>query len=163
MTMGDDHSTEISVGQPAPDLVLSDQDGAVVDLSTFRGGWVLLYWYPKADTPGCTIQAKSLRDQYSVLTDLKCLVFGASFDPLEDLVAFRSRYDLPFPLLSDPDRVVGRRFGVAGDDGSASFAARIAFLVDPEGNVAKRYEVRDPEFFADEVLDDLEALVGSKG
>lgn len=148
-----------AVGDAAPALDLVDQDGTPVHLRDLAGRWVLLYWYPKADTPGCTVQAKALRDQHSVFDGLGCTILGASFDPIEDLVAFRDRYGLPFDLLSDPERVAGRSFGVAGDDGSGAYADRIAFLIDPAGVVVRRYEVKDPEFFADEVLDDLDQVV----
>ncbi|MCB0978796.1 MAG: peroxiredoxin [Acidimicrobiales bacterium] len=147
----------IEPGDLAPTFDLPDQDGASVRLDALRGGWVLLYWYPKADTPGCTVQAKALRDQHQVFVDRRCTVLGASFDPVADLVAFRDRYDLPFALLSDPERVAGQAYGVAGDDGSASYASRVAFLIDPTGTIVHRYDVKDPEFFADEVLDDLSA------
>lgn len=147
----------IDTDQPAPAFTLPDQDGTATTLDELRGRWVLLYWYPKADTPGCTAQAQGLRDQHEAFEELGCTVLGASFDPQEDLVAFRAKYDLTFDLLSDPDRRAGRAYGVAGDDGTGRYAARTAFLIDPDGVVRRRYEVETPEMFADEVLDDLEA------
>lgn len=147
----------IDTGQPAPAFTLPDQDGTATTLEGLRGRWVLLYWYPKADTPGCTAQAQGLRDQHEAFLELGCTVLGASFDPQEDLLAFRAKYDLTFDLLSDPDRRAGRAYGVAGDDGTGHYAARTAFLIDPDGVVQRRYQVETPEMFADEVLDDLEA------
>lgn len=150
----------LDVGDPAPPFAVPDQSGRTVTLDGLRGRWVLLYWYPKADTPGCTAQAQGLRDQHEALDALGCTVLGASFDPPADLVAFRRKYDLPFDLLSDAESEAGRAYGVAGDEGSGRYAARVAFLIDPSGAVARRYDVEAPEMFADEVLDDLEEARG---
>ena len=146
----------LHIGDDAPQFALPDQTGATRSLSDYAGRTVLLYWYPKADTPGCVAQAQSLRDQQAVFDRLDCAVLGASFDPVPDLAAFADRYRLGFPLLSDPERTTGQAYGVAGADGTATHAHRIAYLISPDGNVRATYEVDDPEFFADLVLDDLE-------
>jgi peroxiredoxin Q/BCP len=148
----------VAAGSAAPEFALRNQGGETVELASFRGRWVLLYWYPMADTPGCTAQAQGLRDQRTAFDDLTTTVLGASFDGVEALAAFHRKYHLGFDLLSDPDRAVGLRYGVAGHDGNAQHAQRLSFLIDPDGVVAKVYEVTEPGDHADRVLDDLEAL-----
>lgn len=140
-----------------PDFALQDQDGNTVSSQDLRGAWYLLYWYPKADTPGCTAQAESLAAQIETFEELGCAVLGASFDQPEDNRAFQERYHLPFSLLSDTTRKVAVAFGAA-DDADAVAARRIAHLVTPAGVVARHYVVEDPSFFAELVLDDLEAI-----
>lgn len=119
---------------------------------------MLLYWYPKADTPGCTAQAQGLRDQIEAFDELGCVVLGASFDTPAENRAFQQKYRLPFRLLSDVDRSAALLLGVV-DTLDCSHPRRIAHLVDPGGVVVKRYEVEDPEFFAEGVLDDLEERI----
>ncbi|HEX2575847.1 MAG TPA: peroxiredoxin [Aquihabitans sp.] len=146
------------VGELAPPFSLANQRGEVVDLDQLRGSWVVLYWYPKADTPGCAAQAQGLRDQLAAFDELGARVVGASFDPVADLAAFAEKYDLSFDLVSDEDHQVGRAYGVAGPDGGRGHAERVAFVLDPGGVVRVRLIVGDPEFFADHVLDELEEL-----
>jgi peroxiredoxin Q/BCP len=146
----------LSTGDVAPDLTLPNHAGDQVSLADLRGGWVLLYWYPKADTPGCTTQARSLREQQDAFDELGCTVLGASFDTVDELAAFRAKYGLTFDLLSDTSHDAGRDFGVAGPEGEGGYADRVAYLIGPDGAVAERYEVTDPEFFAEQVLDDLD-------
>jgi len=136
---------------------LPDQDGEKVSSGDLLGAWYLLYWYPMADTPGCTVQAEGLAAQIEAFDELGCEVLGASFDSPEANRNFRSKYRLPFRLLSDLDKSVARSFGAVGDSADA-FASRIAHLVDPAGRVVRRYDVEVPEFFAELVLDDLEAV-----
>jgi peroxiredoxin Q/BCP len=147
----------VAAGEVVPSFELVDQDGAAVRSADLAGSWFLLYWYPKADTPGCTAQAEGLAAQIEVFDELGCVVLGASFDPPIENQAFGSRYGLPFRLLSDLDRRVAMAFGAAAgpDD---RFARRVAHLVAPDGTVARSYEVDDPEFFAERVLDDLEDI-----
>ena len=148
-----------TVGMRAPAFSLPAQRGDMVSVP--GSGWTLLYWYPKADTPGCTMQAKSVRDQLDAFQRHGCTVYGASFDTIAENAAFAEKYHINFDLLSDPERTVGPSYGVAGEDGTASHASRVAYLLDGEGTVVCRYEVSDPEFFADQVLDDLEELAGA--
>ncbi len=145
---------------PFHDLALDDHDGRPVRPAA-TDGWLLFYWYPKADTPGCVAQAESIRDQWEAFGELGCAVYGASFDRPEANRAFRDKYRIPFPLLSDVDGTAAVELGVAapGD----SYAQRIAFLVDPTGAIVRRYEVADPTRFADHVLDDLEVAQAAGG
>jgi len=150
----------MQVGDRAPSFKLPDHRGEVFASEEVAADRLLVYWYPKADTPGCAAQAQGLRDQMDAFEAAGCAVVGASFDPVEDLAAFHDKFDLNFPLLSDVDRRVGASFGVAGDDGTAAYAQRVGFLIGADGAVEVRYDVDDPEFFADSVLNDLEEREG---
>lgn len=141
-----------------PVFTLLDQDSVLLCSADLVGSWYLIYWYPRADTPGCTAQAEGLAAQIDAFGEFGCVVLGASFDAPETNRAFRQKYLLPFRLLSD-DGTVAEAFG-AGSPGSGS-AMRVAHLVGPDGRVARTYVVDDPSFFAEQVLDDLEDLTGS--
>lgn len=104
----------LNVGDPAPDFTLTADDGRQVSLSDFRGQKVVLYFYPKADTPGCTRQACAVRDVYPQVEEKGVVVIGISPDPPERLVRFRQKHHLPFILLSDPDHEVARAYGAWG-------------------------------------------------
>lgn len=117
---------ELAVGAKLPTTAAVDQDGATVDLATAGGnGWTLVYFYPMADTPGCTKQACSLRDAYATLTGKGVRVFGVSADDVAGQKAFKAKYKLPFTLLADTDKKVMDAFGVPH---TAGFAKRQAFL-----------------------------------
>ncbi len=119
-------AAEIEIGAALPAVTVNDQDGKAVDLATVGApGWTLVYFYPKADTPGCTKQACSLRDSYSTLLDKGVRVFGVSGDDEADQKAFQSKYKLPFTLLADKDKKVMEAFGVPTTLG---YAKRQAFL-----------------------------------
>jgi len=119
-------AAEISVGDDLPAVTVNDQDGRPVDLSAAGGeGWTLVYFYPKADTPGCTKQACSLRDAYSVLSEKGVRIFGVSADDEAHQLAFRQKYRLPFTLLADRDKKVMDSFGVPH---FAGVAKRQAYL-----------------------------------
>ena len=116
----------IETGSALPAITAKDQDGKEVKLAEAGAkGWTLVYFYPKADTPGCTKQACSLRDSYAALTDKKVTVFGVSMDTVEAQKAFKDKYKLPFTLLADTDTKVADAFGVPHEKG---FAKRQAYL-----------------------------------
>jgi len=116
----------IDVGAALPAITAKNQDGQEVKLAEAgAGGWTLVYFYPKADTPGCTKQACSLRDAYATLTEKKVKVFGVSMDDVAAQKAFQEKYKLPFPLLSDKETKVADAFGVPH---SMGFTKRQAFL-----------------------------------
>ena len=129
----------LSIGDPAPQFALSDQDGATVELSAFRGRHVLVYFYPKADTPGCTQQACGLRDIAGQVGDT--VILGLSPDKVAALARFRSKYDLNFPLLSDLDHAVAEAYGVWKEKKNYGKVymgiERSAFLVAPDGTLAQ--------------------------
>ncbi len=146
----------------APDFTLTDQDGVSHTLSALRGTWVLLYFYPKDDTPGCTKEACAIRDNYPEFKKLGIVVFGISIDSEESHRKFAEKYDLPFTLLADPKKEVVERYGVFGKKkfmGKEYMGvSRNSFLVAPDGSIAKIYEDVKPEIHAEEVLADLKVM-----
>lgn len=146
-------------GDAAPDFELRNHDGDPVALSEFRGDPVVVYFYPRADTPGCTAQACSFRDSWAEYERRGVTVLGISDDSVEDLAAFRKKHDLPIELLSDPDGEVGRAYDsfgereVRGQTFEAAF--RNTYVVDEEGRIAEAHEGVDPEGHAEELLADL--------
>jgi thioredoxin-dependent peroxiredoxin len=146
----------------APDFTLSDQDGKTHSLSDYRGKWVLLYFYPKDDTPGCTIEACTLRDQFKDFKEIGAEVLGVSTDSVESHRKFATTYELPFTLLADPNKEVVGRYGVFGEKkfmGRTYMGThRSSFLIDPAGTIAKVYEKVKPELHATEVMADLKEL-----
>jgi thioredoxin-dependent peroxiredoxin len=126
-------------GDPAPDFALPDQNGDPVKLSDFRGREVLLYFYPKADTPGCTSQSCSVRDALPKLRELDIAAIGISPDTPKKQARFDTKYMLGFPLLSDPDHTVAEAYGVWGEKSMYGKKymgiVRSSFLVDDEGKI----------------------------
>ncbi len=136
--------TPLSAGQKAPDFSLLDQNGETVELSSLRGRKVLVYFYPKASTPGCTVQACGLRDSLAELEALNVVVLGISPDTVKRLTNFSNKQSLNFTLLSDEDHAVADAFGVWGEkkfmgkvyDG----IHRLSFLVDENGQIEHRFD-----------------------
>lgn len=151
-----------SVGEQAPDVVLPDQDGVEHALAEYRGKWVLLYFYPKDDTPGCTIEACTIRDQFKDFKKIDAVVLGVSTDSVKSHKKFADAYELPFTLLADEHKEVVGRYGVFGEKKfmgrTYMGTSRTSFLIDPKGVIAKVYEKVKPEKHAAEVLADLKAL-----
>ena len=145
-------------GQPAPDLRLQDQHGAWQTLEQYRGTWVVLYFYPKDFTPGCTTQVCAFRDDVTQLHKVGAKVLGVSVDEVESHAKFAEKYQVPFPLLSDAGKDVARRYGVLTSRLGFSYARRDTFLIDPDGKIAKHYENVDPKENVKQVLADLTAL-----
>ncbi|HUY05503.1 MAG TPA: thioredoxin-dependent thiol peroxidase [Candidatus Paceibacterota bacterium] len=145
----------------APDFTLPDQGGKEHTLSAYRGKWVLLYFYPKDDTPGCTIEACTIRDQFKDFTATPAIVLGVSTDSVASHKKFALAYELPFTLLADEHKEVAGRYGVFGEKkfmGKTYMGtSRTSFLIDPEGNIAKVYAKVKPEAHAAEVIADLAA------
>ena len=147
-------------GTPAPEFALPDQHGTTIRLADLRGRWVLLWWYPKAQTPGCTVEGQSIRDRADDFAAANCVVLGASFDTVEGNLEFAELQDFGFSLLSDVDRSVGTAYEVvrASDDRYGAFAERFSYLIDPDGVIRRTYSVSDVTTHADDVLRDLSAL-----
>jgi peroxiredoxin Q/BCP len=151
-----------SVGTRAPDFTLLDQDGVEHTLSAYKGKWVLLYFYPKDNTPGCTKQACVLRDADPDFTKLNAVVFGISVDSVASHKKFVEKFGLTFPLLSDEKKKVVHAYGVwalkkfMGREYQGIL--RTSFLINPEGTIVKVYEKVKPPVHAEEVLSDLTAL-----
>ena len=152
----------IDAGGPAPDFTLDDQDGNPVRLSDLRGRWSLVYFYPKADTPGCTAQACSARDHSADYEAANAVVLGVSPDPVKDLRNFADKYGLAFTLLSDEGGGVAQKYGAWVEKkrfGRTYFGnERSSVLVDPEGNVARVFENVKPAEHDDLVLGALKEL-----
>lgn len=152
----------LSPGDKAPAFTLADQNGLEHSLSEARGKWVLIYFYPKDDTPGCTKEACTLRDAFPAFKKLDARVYGVSVDSEKSHGKFVEKYQLPFVLLADTDKTMVEAYGVWGKKkfmGREYMGTnRMSFLIDPQGKIAKIYEKVKPETHADEVLADLKAL-----
>jgi thioredoxin-dependent peroxiredoxin len=151
----------IEEGKPAPDFALTSDTGETVRLSDFRGKPVVLYFYPKDDTPGCTAQACGMRDDYGSFAERGAVVLGVSPDDEASHVKFKQKYSLPFTLLADPDHQVADQYGVWGERSSYGKTymgiERSTFLIGPEGNVAKVMRRVKPDTHAQDVLAALAA------
>lgn len=152
-----------SEGTIAPDFTLPDQEGKEHTLSSYKGKWVLVYFYPKDDTPGCTKEACAIRDADPDLSSLGAVVLGVSADTVESHKKFAQKYSLQFPLLADPEHKAIDAYGVWARkkfmgreyDG----ILRTSFLINPEGMIAKVYESVKPEVHAAQVLEDLKKMI----
>ena len=149
---------QITVGQPAPEFELADQDGQLHSLEDYRDRWVVLYFYPKDDTPGCTTEACEFRDHIFAFREMNAQVLGVSLDDVESHKRFAENYSLPFPLLADTDGIAADAYGVKTKFAGMTLARRETFIIDPAGNIAKHYEKVDPATHSTDVLTDLEAL-----
>lgn len=153
-------ATVLKVGQPAPDFELPDQSGEIHRLKDYRGRWVLVYFYPKDDTPGCTTEACAIRDKFLDFKKLKIQVFGVSADSVASHKKFIEKFDLSFTLLADINKEIIKKYGVWGKkkfmgreyDG----IMRQSFLIDPQGAIAKIYDQVKPAIHAEEVLQNFE-------
>ena len=152
----------ISINKKAPDFTLPDQDGKINSLSDYIGQWVLLYFYPKDDTPGCTKEACSIRDDFPKFKNLKAKVIGISADTVESHKKFAQKYKLPFTLLADTEKKVLKLYGVWGIKkflGKEYYGIRrMSFLVNPKGKIAKIYKKVVPIEHSQEVIKDLSSL-----
>lgn len=143
------------VGTTAPAVKLPDQTGKVVDLATFRGQWLALYFYPKNNTPGCTEEAKQFRDYFARLKAQNVAVVGISVDDVESHRDFAKKLELPFTLLADTEGKVAKAFGVLHGFGPVKFAGRETFLIDPEGTIVYHYPEVNSREHAGQVLADV--------
>ena len=148
-----------AVGDPAPAFSLVDQTGATRALSDYEGQWLVLYFYPKDDTPGCTTEACSFRDDIFKFREMGVEVVGVSLDDVESHQAFAEKYSLPFTLLSDADHTAAKAYGVLTTSGPMTYAKRETFIVAPDGTIAKHYATVQADEHSDRVLEDLTALM----
>ncbi|HYM16852.1 MAG TPA: thioredoxin-dependent thiol peroxidase [Dehalococcoidia bacterium] len=155
--------TTIRQGDPAPEFDLEDDHGERIRLDALRGKWVVLYWYPKDDTPGCTTEACEIRDNWSLISGDAAL-FGISPDSVTSHQKFRDKFSLPFPLLADPDHRVSEAYGVWGPKtfaGHEYFGVdRATFIIDPQGKVARVFPKVSPAGHALEIMQALKELKG---
>jgi peroxiredoxin Q/BCP len=152
----------VKEGQKAPAIQLEDQDGVTRKLSDYKGKWVVVYFYPKDDTPGCTKEACAFRDEYKAFGKLNAEVIGISPDPVDKHGKFVTKFDLPFTLLADEEKKVMNAYGVWGKKKfmgrEYEGVYRQSLLVDPKGKVAKVYEKVKPDAHAADVLADIEEM-----
>jgi thioredoxin-dependent peroxiredoxin len=148
-----------AVGSPAPAFKLEDQNGKWHSLADYRGKWVVIYFYPKDDTPGCTTEACSFRDNIFAFDKEGAVVLGISVDDGASHKAFAEKHGLPFTLLADSTKAVAKEYGVLKTYmGVMEMARRDTFIVDPQGRIAKHYESVDPDGHSKVVLEDLKTL-----
>ena len=149
---------ELAIGASAPEFELSDQNGQLHSLEDYREQWVVLYFYPKDDTPGCTTEACEFRDNIFAFKDLNAQILGVSLDDVESHKAFAEDYGLPFPLLADVEGDVATAYGVKTRMMGMTVAKRQTFIVGPDGTIAKHYEKVTPAEHSKQVLADLKEL-----
>ncbi len=146
-------------GDAAPGFRLQDQNNNWHQLDDYQGQWLVLFFYPKADTPGCTTEACEFRDNIFAFEDLGAAVIGVSLDDVKSQEAFADKYSLPFPLLSDAKMNVAKAYGVLTTFRDMRVAARQTFLIDPAGKIARHYKKVDPATHSKQVLADLNELL----
>lgn len=149
----------LRINTPAPQFNLPDQDGANHALADYKGSWVLLYFYPKDDTPGCTSEACSFRDSWQECSELGLIVLGISADSVDSHHAFATKYNLPFTLLSDPEKTVLNQYDAWGEKSMFGKkymgVLRSSVLISPKGTIAKVYQKIRVNSHAQDVLKDL--------
>jgi peroxiredoxin Q/BCP len=152
----------LEAGQQAPDFTLPDQNGDDLTLSDLRGQTVVLYFYPRADTPGCTTQACGIRDHHNDYADTGARVIGVSPDEVDAVRKFADKYELDFTLLADADHAVADAYGTWGEKSMYGKkymgVARATFLIDPEGTIAKVFPKVSPKTHDEVVLEALAEL-----
>jgi len=152
----------LNVGTQAPDFALEDQDGTLHRLRDYRGRWVVLYFYPRDDTSGCTKEACSFRDAMPAFGDIDAQVLGVSADDHASHRKFIAKYDLNFPLLVDPEKSVLEAFEAYGEKTmygrSYMGVLRVTYLIGPDGVIARTWPKVKPEGHADEVREAIAAL-----
>ncbi|MFC4639489.1 peroxiredoxin [Deinococcus hohokamensis] len=151
----------LQVGHPAPSFDARSDDGRPVSLGALRGQWVVLYFYPRASTPGCSIEAQRFEAALPELERLGATVVGVSTDTEARQAKFRDSCGLSFPLIPDGDKALARRYGVIGGlGGLLGLAARETFLIDPEGMLAHHWRSVNPSTHTADVLKELERRIG---
>ncbi len=139
------------VGEPAPNFSGIATGGKIVSLEDYKGRWLILYFYPKAFTRGCTIESCGLRDSYADLAKLNASVIGVSFDGIEKQEEFKKAYELPFDLISDKDKSIAKIYDVVGV--LKLYAKRKTFLIDPEGMIAHIFDKVDATTHPQDIID----------
>ena len=150
--------SEISTGQVAPNFNLQDQNGEWHTLDNYKGKWVVLFFYPKDQTPGCTTEACNFRDNIFEFEKLNAQILGVSLDDVESHQAFSEKYSLPYPILADVNKECATEYGVLGKFMMMTIAKRQSFLINPEGSIVKHYKKVDPDTHTKEVIGDLKQL-----
>jgi peroxiredoxin Q/BCP len=147
-----------AVGSPAPPFALRDQNGTEHTLASYTGKWLVVYFYPKDGTPGCTKQVCAFRDSIDKVRSAGAEVVGVSVDDVESHKKFAEEHRVPFPLLADVDKKMATAYGVLTSKFGMSYARRDTFVIDPQGKIAKHYPNVDPEQNVAQVVADLAQL-----
>jgi peroxiredoxin Q/BCP len=149
-------SLNVNINDKAPEFTLPDQNGKEISLKDFRGKYVVLYFYPRADTPGCTVEACEFRDSYRKIQNSGAVILGISPDQPKAQKKFEEKYSLPFTLLGDADKKVGNAFGVIQEKNmygkKVMGVARTTFIIGPDGKIKHIFQKVKPEGHAEEVL-----------
>lgn len=153
-----DAAEQVSVGDTAPEFELSDQNGQLHSLEDYRDQWVVLYFYPKDETPGCTTEACEFRDNIFAFRNINAQILGVSLDDVESHAKFAENHGLPFPLLADVEGKASEAYGVKTKMFGMTVAKRQTFLIGPDGTIAKHYEKVNPSEHSQQVLADLKEL-----
>ncbi len=149
-------------GKAAPNFDLPDQNGNFHTLKEYQGKWLVLYFYPKDDTPGCTTEAKNFTNDYKVIENLGAVVVGASLDDIESHKKFATKYSIPYTLLADKDEVMATAYDVVKNIPLMHYAKRQTFIINPQGIVAKFYEDVTASEHSQQVINDLKDLISTK-
>lgn len=150
-----------AVGAPAPSFRLQDQTGQWHALSDYRGKWVVLYFYPKDNTPGCTTQACEFRDNIFAYREMGAVILGVSVDDVASHKVFSDEHSLPFPILADSGKTTAAAYGTLMTYKDLELAQRDTYIIDPEGRIAKHYVRVDPKGHSEIVLADLKQLMAA--
>jgi thioredoxin-dependent peroxiredoxin len=151
-----------AAGEKAPAFTLNSQDGSAVSLASSKGKWVVLYFYPKDFTSGCTVEAHNFQRDLAKYEKANAVILGVSLDSVDSHKGFCTKEGLSFRLLSDPDAAVTKGYGSATTHQGKEYAARNTFLIDPAGVVRKVYVKVNPATHSDDVLADLALLQAAK-
>ena len=151
-------AADLKIGDKAPEFNLLNQAGETISLNQYNDKWVVLYFYPKNDTPGCTEEACSFRDNINRLIAQKAVVLGVSLDSQESHADFAKKHELPFNLLADESAEVTKKYGALLDLKVIKFAKRHSFIIDPQGNLAKIYRSVNPKEHVREVMKEIHRM-----
>ena len=152
-------ASEKWIGIEAPYFDLPDQNGVFHNLNDYNGKWLVLYFYPKDDTPGCTTEALNFVKDYKKFEEIGAVVVGASLDDIESHKKFSDKYDITFTLLADKDKVMANAYDVVKNIPLMNYAKRQTFIINPDGIIAKFYEDVNADSHSTDVLNDLNILI----
>lgn len=146
------------VGTLLPEFELKNQASDLKTEKDYQGSWLVLYFYPKDDTSGCTTEAKNFRDSLDKYTELNAKIVGVSLDDAESHKKFSHKYQLPFDILADTEQTLAKHFNVVGGFGPVKYAKRETFIIDPDGNIVFHFKKVEPEKHAQDVLGKLKKI-----
>jgi thioredoxin-dependent peroxiredoxin len=147
--------TKLEPGMRAPEFTAQITNGKMIHLADYKGKKVVLYFYPKDDTPGCTVEACGLRDEYQQIHDLNAEILGVSTDDTDSHQKFTTKFRLPFQLVADPDKKITNAYGVLNE--KSNMARRVTFIIDEHGKISKIFETVKPAEHPREVIEALKA------